>query len=347
MSSGLLSKVAVVQGSTWGTAVALTTNHRVPFKSCTVQHMMEHIRDDSITGKATRALPGSGGNKRSDGALVVQSDYRQHGILIAAALGAAVAPATSDTSAKTHALPFSDDVYGKFVTLGHDAGSKRVEIFKSLKVNRHRFEARTGAAAEDTFDFLGRGMDDTGASSGWTYATDPSGGGGRPIYLGQSVIRVNAQSGGALGSGDTVYPTRFAYELRRNLGQDYAQADEPEEPLPGGHAEIDVEMDFFALTTALVDLFREAYQNKTALKMSAVFTSPMLAGAATVYHARKFYCPSLFVTDAPVTTPGAGPVPCSVRFSAHHASSLPTGFPTGYDEAATIEIVDTSSQLLS
>lgn len=338
---GTLSKLAVVQGSTWGTAVTLSTGHRRPMKSCSLQHFTETVPDDTLTGKATRALPGDAGNKRVEGGIVAQGDYRQLGILLAAAMGAAASPSTSDTSAKTHVLPFTDDIAGKFFTIGHDAGGKRVEAFKSCKLNRWLMEARSGNPVEDSFDFLGRGVDDSGASSGWTFETDPSGGGARSVALAHSTILCNAQGGAALDSSHRLSPSRFACEVRRNLTTEYAQSDEPEEPLPSSHAEIDVMLDFFALDAALVALFREAYQDRTALKLSAVFTSPVLAGAATVYFARKLYFPSLRVIEAPVTTPGAGPVPCSVRMTAHHASSLPTGFPTGYDECVTLELVNT------
>lgn len=343
MSSGLLSKLAAVQGSTWGTAVALSTNHRKPFKSCSLKHRTERVQDDTITGKATRAKPGAGGNLVVDGGIVAQADYRQNELLIAAVLGAAASPSNSDTSAYTHVLPFTDNQSGKFLTIGHDAGAARVEIFKSVKLNRWRFEARTGAPAEDSFDGLGRGVDDSSASSGWTFEYDPSAGGGRAIYLSQGVIRVNAEAGAGLGSGDVILPTRFAVEVRRNLTQDYAQAAESEEPLPSTFADIDVELDFFAMTTALKNLFREAYQNRTALKMDAVFTGAELAGAASVYHARSLYFPSLEVVECPLDTPGPGPVPCTVRLTAHHASSLPTGFPTGYDEALTVVLVNKRS----
>jgi hypothetical protein len=344
MSSGLISKLAAVQGSTWGTAVSLTTNHRKPFKSCTFKHRTERIPDDTITGKATRAKPGAGGNLVVDGGFVAQADYRQNELFIAAILAAAASPgAASDTSAYTHVLPFTDDQAGKFLTIGHDAGGKRVEILKSVKLNRWLFEARSGQVGEDTFDGLGRGVDDSGASSGWTYEYDPSGGGGRGIYLSQGVIRVNAESGGSLGSGDVILPARFAMELRRNLTQDYAQAAESEEPLPSTFADIEVMLDFFALTTALKDLFREAHQNRTALKMDAVFTGAELAGASTVYHARKLYFPSLEVLECPLDTPGPGPVPCTVRMSAHHASAVPTGFPSGYDEAMTVVLINKRS----
>lgn len=337
---GTLSKLAVVQGTTWGTAVTLTTGHRRPFKSCTIQQRQETVPDDTITGKSTRALPGAGGNKVIEGGIVAQADYRQNGILIACLLGAAASPSTSDTSAKTHVLPFTDDQVGKFLTVGHDAGGKRVEAFASWKPNRWLFSARAGQAAEDSFDGLGRGMDDAGASSGWTFENDPSGGGGRPVYLSQGVFRVNAQSGGALGSSDKVYPTSFQLEVRRNLTQDYAQAAESEEPLPSSFADIEVSLDFFALDATLVALFREAYLNQTALKMDAVFTSNVLAGAATVYMARKLYLPSLRVVECPLETPGPGPVPARVRMTAHHASAVPTGFTSGYDEALTVELVN-------
>ena len=344
MTSGLISKLAAVQGSTWGTAVTLTTAHRKPFKSLSFKHRTERVQDDTITGKATRAKPGAGGNLIVDGGFVAQADYRQNELFIAAILAAAASPgAASDTSAYTHVLPFTDDQAGKFLTIGVDHGGTRVEALKSVKLNRWRFEARTGAPAEDSFDGLGRGVDDSGASSGWTFEYDPSGGGGRAIYLSQGVVRINAEAGAGLDATNVILPVRFAMELRRNLTQDYAQAAESEEPLPSSFADIDVELDFFSLTTALKDLFREAHQNRTALKMDAVFTGAELAGAATVYHARKLYFPSLEVLEAPLDTPGPGPVPCTVRMSAHHASAVPTGFPTGYDEAMTCVLINKRS----
>ena len=218
-------------------------------------------------------------------------------------------------------------------------------MFASLRTNRWLSEFRPGQPGKDSFDYLGRGMDDTTASSGWTFANDPSGGGGQVAYLSQSTIRVNAQAGGALGGSDRIYPTRFAVEVRRNLTQDYAQSAESEEPLPSDFNEVDVMLDFFTISTALKDLFREAYLNQTALKLDAVFTQATLLGA-TLFRTREYYLPSLRVVECPLDTPGPGVVPFSVRMTAHHASAVPTGFTAGFDEVLTVVLQNELSAAL-
>lgn len=332
---GILSKYAIAKGSTWGTAVTLGSNHRGPVKTASLKYLRDQIPDDSIVGTAERAVSVQG-NARVEGACVFQGDYRQHLLEAALLMGTAGAPTLVETGVYKHVFPWTVDVTGLFATVGLDWGGKKVHVFASAKPVRRLWASRAGQAVEETFDFLGRGMDDSTSSSGWTFRYDPSADGARAILHRQLVARCNAASGGALGSSDKVYPTSLEIEFRRGHVQDYAQAGDPEEPIPGDFAEIAVSMNFFGAEAGLFTLFREAYENDTLLKLDAVYTHGVLLGS-TQYRHRAFYFPALRVVDCPTDLPGAGPVPFSVRLTAHKASAVPTGFPTGYDEACTEE----------
>jgi hypothetical protein len=332
---GTLSKYAIAKASAWGTAVTLSTNHRAPIRSSTLQFRRDTIDDDSIVGTAERALPILG-NKVVGGSTVFLADYRQHLLEAALFMGTAGAPTLIETGVYKHVLPWTADVTGKFASIGLDWGGKKVHVLASVKALRRLWQSRAGRAVEETYDWLGRGMDDTQASSGWTYRYDPSADGGRLISHAHGVWRVNAASGGALGSSDKFYPTQCEVEMARGHIQDFAQAADSEEPIPGEFAVIGVRLVFFGADSGLYTLFREALENETALKMDAVYTHGVLLGS-TKYRERSFYFPNLKVVEVPTELPGPGPIPFEVRMTAHKASAVPTGFPSGYDEAVTEE----------
>jgi hypothetical protein len=331
---GSLSKLAIVKGATWGTAATLSTGNRAPFVSKSLKARREAIPDESILGHPLRAISRNG-SRVVEGDIVVQADYRQVGGLLQDALflGSAGAPAAVETGVKLHTLKLADTVTGLFATCGIDLGGVKVEGFNSIKCVRRSLSLRAGDAMKVTYGYVGRGFDDTISSSAWTFATDPQGDGQQQVLMSHAVLRINAQSGGALGSGDVCYPVEIGIEMSRPLGVEYGQSPDPEEPLPSGWGEVAISLTFYRCTSALYDLLRAAHLQETNLKMDLVFSWPVLLGA-TKYPQWALYFPMLRCIEVPLDIPNPGKVPFSARFTAHDAgSTAPTGFTSGFTNA--------------
>jgi len=348
--AGILSKLALMKGATWGTLPSLTTGHRAPFTSSTLQRSFANIADPSLLGKSTQAI-GSNGAANLGGVLSWLRDYRQrqHALVAAIFAGAAGVPTTVEAGVYKHVLPWQPTTDGLFLGGGLDLGGADVHGFPSLKPVRRTIRIAGGRPHEESYEFLGGGaIDKTIASSGWTFLHDPNGNGARRIQASQTVVRVNTHAGGALGAGDVVKPASVEITMSRGLSQNVPVGQAyGEEPILGDWASVNVTLQFFNMTAALLALFLDNRDGDTALKMDLVSTHGTLLGA-TEYRESAFYFPKLRVLDCPTAIPGPGVVPMPVTLEAHFSDAVPTGFPTGYDEEVTEEIQnEVSTDLLA
>ena len=335
---GFDSKLAIVKGSTWGTAVALSTGHRMPFRSTGLDYQRTPVPNEDINSRGVQGPPDLG-NSFVNGPIEISGDYRQvgHQLLAAMIIGAAGSPgAAVETGVYLHRMRFQPNTNGLFVSAGVDFGGVDVWGFNSVKPSRRVLIAQSGGRLDERYEFDGRGVDKTISSSGWTYATDPTDGGTLRVLHRHATLRINAQSGGALGSSDETPFTRVEVDISRNHQMEYAQQGQPEEPSPAGWGSVTLRVTFFGATAALMTLLRDAKDARTELKADLKFNHGVLLGA-TLNHERCFYFPKLVVTDAPMNIPGPGPIPFSVTMSAHAAASTPTGFTSG----DTQEVIET------
>lgn len=347
---GITSKLALMKGSTWGTLASLTTGHRAPFVSSTLQRSFSQIEDNSLLGKSTRA-PGSNGSANLGGVLSWLRDYRQrqHALVAAIFAGAAGVPTTIETGVYKHVLPWQANPAGLFLSGGLDLGAADVHGFPSLKPVRRTIRIAGGRPQEESYEFLGGGaIDKSIASSGWTFLHDPNGNGARRILASQTVIRANAHAGAALDSTNVLKPATVEITMARGLAQDFPVGQSyGEEPVPGDWSSVTVSLQFFNMTAALLALFLDNRDADTPLKMDVIATHGTLLGA-TKYRESSFYFPKLRVIDCPTAIPGPGVIPMPVTLEACFSDAVPTGFPSGYDEEVTEEIQnEVSTDLLA
>lgn len=341
---GFDSKLAIKKGSTWGTAVSLGTGNRMPFRASSLDYQRTPVPNDDINARGVQGPPELG-NSFVDGAIELSGDYRQtgHQLLAAMIIGAAGSPgAAVETGVYLHRMRFQPNTNGLFVTAGVDFGTADVWGFASLKPSRRVLVAQSGGRLDERYEFMGRGIDKTINSGSWTHTYDPTDGGTLRVLQRHATLRINAQSGGALGGSDETPFTRVEVDISRNLSMEYAQQGQPEEPVPGGWGSVTLRVTFFGATAALLTLLRDAKDARTELKADLKFNHGVLLGA-TLNRERCFYFPKLVVTDAPLNIPGPGPIPFSVVMTAHAAASTPTGFTSG----DTQEVIETWQNELS
>lgn len=331
--AGSLSKFALAQGSTWLTGPTLGSGHRYPLKSSTLQYRTQIVESDDLLGTATRGS-GDVGNAEASGDTVWTSDYRQHMLAAALMMGTAGTPTTVESGVYLHKFPFTADVGGLFASVGLDFVADAHQ-FLSVKSTRRTIVSAPGYV-EESYSWLGGGIDKTVTTGSWSFTNDPTNGGAIRLLHSAGAFRFNLNSGGALGSGDVVYPTRVELVIDRNLAMDFNQGTDPSEPLPDGFATISLSLTFPSMTAGLLSLFRDNYDAGNALKGDMVYTHGTLLGS-TEYRHRAYYLPKLKIVECPTEIPGAGRLPFTVRMTAHKAASVPTGFPSGYDEELTEE----------
>lgn len=339
--SGDASKLAIAQGSTWLTAIALGTDHRLPFRSCTLDNLPQLVQNDDLNGSGVRES-GHVAAYKVAGGVGITGDYHQfpHMLLAALMMGQSGAPTESPTDVHTHAMAFQPNTDGKFATIGVDYGGVDVHGFASLKPTRRVLVVEPSGRLEEDYEFIGAGVDKTISSGAWTYKDDPRNGGTLRVLQRHLTIRANANSGGALGSSDAITPLRMEIEFSRPLTEDPGAGGLLEEPVASDFAAINITLGFKSMTAALRTLFGDARDADSALKMDVTFDYGVVIPTTAVNYQRLFYFPKLKVIEAPNTVPGAGPIPYQVRLSAHPAASVPTGFPSGYTQPAIEEWVN-------
>ena len=336
------SKVGFAKGSVWGTAVAVGANDQVPYLECDLPGDPEILNDDTVQATAERAPPDFGSN-RGDTTIRMRCDYRQPVQMFLRALlfGNAGVPTTVEVAvAFKHVFTWQPHANGLFASgaFHADAGATKAIRIASLKPSSILTEGRAGQGLDMTTVLMGGGYDRTTDPSAISYTFDPNAGGSKHVLHRQMEslgFRCNAQSAGALGSTDVFFPASFRLTIDRQYEAVFSQASRPDEPetREGGFSEIRLEVDFYQMTTGQVDLFRDALELGTALKADWQYEGDDLPStAADNEWELNWFFPHLRVVEAPFQLK-AGRLPQRVVFTAHSASTLPTGFPTGYTQA--------------
>ena len=142
-------------------------------------------------------------------------------------------------------------------------------------------------------------------------------------FFKQGDFRINAASGGALSSSDSVEVTDLKVTYEQSLDTLYAIGkDYVIQPEDDKYPEITIELTFSRLTTATDD-FIGYHRDNTALKGELILTGPTLAGSN---YGLKFSFPNLIVSEAPVKfKKGAANVAPEATLKAYKAAAAPTG----------------------
>lgn len=138
------------------------------------------------------------------------------------------------------------------------------------------------------------------------------------------------------------YISSFNLRVSLNLAQAVTTKDgrRTDEPRSNGFITVEGGFNFDLVTDRNLSELR-AYMKKNRKRMLVEFTGPE---AATGYARRiAFFMNEVVYTQGAKGLPGPGKVPLDMTFKANRAASTPTGFPTGYTQPLTTEIVSTLS----
>jgi tail tube protein len=344
-AKGFASVAAFKKATTWGTPVAAGAGDGIEFASESLTPDAQFIPDEQINGKATK-LAGDKGNEFHSGDLEVDAKYQGVEVLLAMAMGTAGVPTQVLTDdAYLHVFKPADNKEGIFGTL---VFNKQVGVWEytTAKVGGFTLGCTNGERAKLTFPIIPQGLNiNTGAgtNNNTTVAniTLPT---NRDFLLfSQMKVRINDTSGGALAAADEVYVSEFECTLNNNFPTDDVTTQYGyliDEPIQDGFTELSGSLNFSkynnnnggntALLTALL--------SKTPKKMSVVWTGRLASG--TTNFRMTMYFPSVQFSSGDANIGGPERIPLNLQWMASRVLTLPTGFPAGYTDALTIELVN-------
>ena len=348
IGKGFATIAAFKKATTWGTPVACGAGDGVEFRTEGLKPDAKFIPDESITGRASQ-LFGDKGNEFHSGDVEMDVRYEGLDVLFGMALGTAGAPSQVGVdNAYKHVWKIADDKQGLFGTL---VFNKQVATWEytTAKVGGFKMSIKNGERLKCSFPLIPQGLNintSTGTNNSTTISniTMPS---NRDFALfSQMAVRINAHDGAALASTDLVYPSDFEVELDNSFPTDDVTTRFGyliDEPIQDGWSMVKGKIGFSKYMNGGLgsnNAFLADMLTKARKKMTVIFTGPAIG--ATNFKL-SMYFPDLQFESGEANVGGPARIPLTLNFEAHRRTAVPTGFPTGYTEAVTLEVINQRS----
>jgi len=333
--------------NTWGgAAVAAGATDGVEVVSSPLQANRALVPDMQITGRVTQRQ--SDYAQKSIQGDVLTTALRYEGLerVIAGVFGTAGVPATVDTTARRHVFKIADNL-GVWFTLAYEIiKDTTIYEFNQIKLSGLTLRIQANGRLEISVRGIAHDFTDTSVINTTTTIDTVTLPANREYAEFRSVVvRMNAQSAGALGAPDVRFVTGLEINIDRNLQPDFTTefGDKTSEPQPASGGDpffkVNGSITFSQLDTASPGGNSGLVATQlagTTQKMDINITADTLAGAATQKFAHVLWLPCLQFGDGkPSLTAGA--LGWQVPFTAYHVLTIPTGFTAGYIDAVTWE----------
>ena len=328
-SRGLFS-CGLKQGSTWGTAVALGATNEIIVPDDGNPMLNQAYEQSDAMG---RLLPRDGSlgeckpvewDIHFDSKCGLQYEPGPLGSVIAALYGASATPAIQGASAAYLHSFTSADESTKFFTFATERSGTIREVPSAI-VKKLTLKVGDGKL-QGTVSMVGNTCINNSAVNGATQmdALTPAAE-ANFVLFGTGVLRMNAQSGGALSSGDSLDISDFSIDLERkvdakaSLGGSYVS-----QPATGPLVAT-VKMTMSKATSAGMG-YETDFIAMTAKKMDIIFTGGI--ADATYHYKWTFIFPRMKFVKVPDSKLADNMV-IDLELSSEEASSAPTGM-SGY-----------------
>lgn len=321
---------ALIKGVTWGTPVdADVTTKRIPIQTESIEEQVVRAPDMGYAGVASQRyeIPGT---IAAAGSIEGFLDFDNWDLATALVFGTAGAPVqVGGTAAYTNTYNLIARAYGLFGSLAIEKNVDLVE-YGSVKIFGMHIRGQAGQPWRVSYDLMAdKKLFDTSSSYGatadvlttTTYQKSPP-----PLAVwntaANNVFRLNLNSGGALASGDNIYPESFELNIVRSMRSIFTSRNVPyqDEPADNGFIEIGGS---FTLPLYEAITYEEYHLAGTRLKMSIALLGDIIA-AANAYQF-TINIPQLQITSAPTRISGPETVQHPISFRASVAASNPTG----------------------
>ncbi len=314
--------------NSWGVAASVTKG--AYFSSDGGLKLDPNIIEDDAFGQVFIKTSDVGNIQAPNLKLQQQSRYDDFGyILDACAMGSPAAVVISTSAAGqstswTHQFDLAQTLDGLGITLAMDK-QVYVEELTSAKVHGFMVEDANGGLMHTTYQLTGsKSKNDSSINTNSTVwgATFPAL--SNRMLKKHGVFRMNANTGGALGSTDvvTAESIKFTYNRPQDesfpYGQDYIM-----EPADNGFPEISLEIDYPRMNTVSGNSLFAGLALGTAWKADWTFLGNYIN--STDQYKALFQFPYLQVVEHQAPTAGAKQIKPKVKLKARLATTSPTG----------------------
>lgn len=232
-------------------------------------------------GKYIKITGGTGAGQTR----LIASNTATAGTVWTVAAAWATQPSTDSTyeisgSIASHVYTLANTLDGLFATLCIYNGVF-VNEATSVKVTGFTLKGEVGKPLEVSFDVIASDIiTGSAVNTTVTFATVTNRETRNRVLYDQGVIRMNAQAGDALATGDKIYPASFELSYKTKQRGDYGISgtfDKICEPTEDGPPEATLKLAFPSMTAAT---FLTDRDSKNMKKLDMVFTGSLLAGSS-------------------------------------------------------------------
>lgn len=160
------------------------------------------------------------------------------------------------------------------------------------------------------------------------------------LLFDQMEVLINDHDGAALASTDEYFLSAFNFVVDLNMTTDDVTTKfgyRVDEPVKDNFIKVTGGLSFSKLMNTNIELFRDQLR-KTRKKMTVTLTGP-IAATPYPYKLVLYFNNVQFVSGSP-NVGGAQRVGFDMEFMAQRCLAIPTGFPTGYTKAVTMELTN-------
>jgi len=328
------------KASAWGTPVLLGAGNGAEFVSESLAPDAQLIPDEQISGKSTK-LQGDKGNEFHSGDIVLDHKYEGIETLIALAMGTAGVPTQVGTdNAYKHVFKPAESREGLFATF---AFGKQVAVWEypTAKVGGFTLNCATGKRARLTFPIIPQGLNinttggvnKTSTISSVTLPTN------RDFLLFKDMKISVAALGDALAE---VYASEFEIAADPKFEKDDVTTKYGyliDEPIGDGFVTHMGKLRFtkYNDNAGGNDALISALLTKVPKKMKIVWTGPVIGATA---FSLTLWLPCVQFATGQANVGGPQRIPLDLNFEAARTLVLPSGFPAGYLDGLTMELVN-------
>lgn len=332
-----LNATAIAKGVTWGTEYNVNAAGYgiLPLNPGAVKQTIELLEDETATGAYQDNL--NLGNKGPVD-FSLDFDHRYEGwenLLVAMVMGTAGDPATQGgTAAERHNFKVKNKLTDLFVTYATEKHDK-IHVVPSAKVYKLTYTIDAGKL-KLTVGFKGDNYkDDSAIITGMSNVTIPD---THREILGRhlSYLRINAQDGSSLGSGDTLLIKNFTLDIERMLeaGKFDQGSRTIREAKEEGKVRVTLTLDMHEMDD-VNDLYLAQWVAGTEKKADLAFVGPLIEDSW--HYTLLFEFPRLKIID--VDYPDENIIPATITMRGLRADTAPQGM-TGINLPLQIGLIN-------
>ncbi len=330
---------AIKLAATWGTPVACEPGDGIKITSELFTMDQEVIQDDSANQMYISKV--DLGKPTAKGSLDMYMRYNQLDFLFALIMGAAGTPAQQgETAAYTNSYTLADKLT-KFATVAFKKKSDKIWEFPSWMPSSLKFAGEMNKPTTLSLEGIAdqRVLNSTTNTITTIASAIVGEAENRILFNGDTVFRLNDQSGDALAAGNVIKPSSFEFNFNRQLDADSFVAGSrfAQQPVDNGFPSASLSLNFPQYNDDNHGYF-EDFDAVTPKKMDITFTGNTIEDSYK--YEFKLTFPHLVLKMPEASMSGPGKIPMTLSMDALGAESAPAGM-TGILNPFQVDVQNT------